>query len=194
MTTRTMTAASAAVLAAALLGACGSSTTPSSSSTSAGSTATSPGATGQAATLTMTDAWIKAADTGMTGGFGILKNSGSQPLTVVSASSPVSAMMELHETVSDGSGGTRMQPKQGGFLVPAGGSLELKPGGNHIMFMGLSAPLKSGTTTTVTLKLADGSTVAVNAQVRTFSGAQESYAPSATTGTGMNPGMTTSHG
>lgn len=194
MTRRTTTAAAAAVLAAGLLGACGTTTSSSSGgSTPSGAPATAS-ATGQAAALTVTDAWVKAADTGMTGGFGTLKNTGTAPLTVVSATSPAAAMMELHETVSNGSGGTVMRAKQGGFVVPAGASVELKPGGNHVMFMNLTAALKSGTTTTYTLTLGDGSTVAVTAPVRTFSGAQESYAPNATTGSGMTPGATASHG
>lgn len=194
MTRRTIPAAAAAVLAAGLLGACGSSTGSTATTTNSTGARTTASATGQAAALTVTDGWVKAADSGMTGGFGILKNTGSTDLTVVSATSPVAAMMELHETVSNGSGGTVMRAKQGGFVVPAGASLELKPGGNHVMFMSLTSALKSGTTTTYTLKLADGSTLAVTAPVRTFSGAQESYAPSATTGSGMTPGATMSHG
>lgn len=191
MTRRTTTAAAAAVLAAGLLGGCGTST--STPSTTAGATSAAK-ATGQAAALTVTDPWVKAADSGMTGGFGLLKNTGTTELTIVSATSPAAARMELHETVPDGSGGTMMRAKQGGFVVPAGATAELKPGGNHVMFLGLTAPLKSGTTATYTLTMGDGTTLAVSAPVRTFSGAQESYAPNATTGTGMTPGATSSHG
>ena len=180
------------------LSACGSATTSTSSTpaaTGATSAATSmaPKPTGQAGQLTVTDPWVKAVDTGMTGAFLIVKNTGSAEVHIVSAASPASAMMELHETVMDSSGSMKMQEKKGGFILKAGETHEFKPGSDHIMFMGVSSPLKSGTTATFTLKFADGSTLPVKAEVRTFSGAKETYVPGATTGS--NPMATmTSHG
>ena len=180
------------------LSACGSSTTTTSSTPSAtgatsAATTMAPKPTGQAGQLTVTDPWVKAVDTGMTGAFLIVKNTGSAEVHIVSASSPASPMMELHETVMDSSGSMKMQEKKGGFILKAGETHEFKPGSDHIMFMGVSSPLKSGTTTTFTLKFADGSTLPVKAEVRTFSGAKETYVPGATTGS--NPMATmTSHG
>ena len=180
------------------LSACGSSTTTTSSTPSAtgatsAATSLAPKPTGQAGQLTVTDPWVKAVDTGMTGAFLIVKNTGSAEVHIVSASSPASPMMELHETVMDSSGSMKMQEKKGGFILKAGETHEFKPGSDHIMFMGVSSPLKSGTTATFTLKFADGSTLPVKAEVRTFSGAKETYVPGATTGS--NPMATmTSHG
>ena len=180
------------------LSACGSSTTTTSSTPSAtgatsAATTMAPKPTGQAGQLTVTDPWVKAVDTGMTGAFLIVKNTGSAEVHIVSASSPASPMMELHETVMDSSGSMKMQEKKGGFILKAGETHEFKPGSDHIMFMGVSSPLKSGTTATFTLKFADGSTLPVKAEVRTFSGAKETYVPGATTGS--NPMATmTSHG
>ncbi|MBP8880048.1 MAG: copper chaperone PCu(A)C [Dermatophilaceae bacterium] len=180
------------------LSACGSSTTTTSSTPSAtgatsAATSLAPKPTGQAGQLTVTDPWVKAVDTGMTGAFLIVKNTGTAEVHIVSASSPASPMMELHETVMDSSGSMKMQEKKGGFILKAGETHEFKPGSDHIMFMGVSSPLKSGTTATFTLKFADGSTLPVKAEVRTFSGAKETYVPGATTGS--NPMATmTSHG
>ena len=180
------------------LSACGSSTTTTSSTPSAtgatsAATTMAPKPTGQAGQLTVTDPWVKAVDTGMTGAFLIVKNTGSAEVHIVSASSPASPMMELHETVMDSSGSMKMQEKKGGFILKAGETHEFKPGSDHIMFMGVSSPLKSGTTATFTLKFADGSTLPVKAEVRTFTGAKETYVPGATTGS--NPMATmTSHG
>ncbi|HOF63955.1 MAG TPA: copper chaperone PCu(A)C [Dermatophilaceae bacterium] len=186
-----------ALAASGALSACGSSTATSAASTAATAvktTGTSAAkATGQAGQLTVTDPWVKAADTGMTGAFMVVKNSGTTDLQIVSASSPASSMMQLHETVMDAGGAMKMQEKSGGFSIKAGATHEFKPGGDHIMFMGLGSPLKSGTTTVITLKFADGSTLPVTAEVRTFSGAKETYVPGATTGS--NPMATmTSHG
>lgn len=185
------------------LGACGGATTGS-VPTPAAPTARSAGAagaataSGQAASAKVSDPWVKAVDSGMTGAFFTLTNTGSAPIHLASATSPVSPMMQLHETVMGISGAMAMQEKKGGFTIAAGGSQEFKPGSDHVMFMGISSPLRSGTTVTFTLAFQDGSTLPVTAEVRTFSGAKETYVPGATTGTNPMPAMsgtpTASHG
>lgn len=50
--------------------------------------------------------------------------------------------------------------------IPAGGKTRLQPGGLHIMFIGLKAPLKEGANATLTLTFDDGSRTKVNAPVR----------------------------
>ncbi|PXX71032.1 hypothetical protein DFR70_101453 [Nocardia tenerifensis] len=127
--------------------------------------------------VTIKDQWVKAADSGMSAAFGVLDNSGDTARTVVSASSPASGRVELHEVVADAGGAKTMRPKAGGFVIPAHGKTELRPGGDHIMFMGLTGPLRTGAETPVTLTFDDGSTTTFTAQVRDFSGNQENYAP-----------------
>ena len=85
----------------------------------------------EADSVTITDAWVKAADSGMSAAFGELENSGDTDATIVSVSSDASSMMELHEVVDDGTGSMVMQEKDGGFVIPAGGSLTLEPGSYH---------------------------------------------------------------
>lgn len=51
--------------------------------------------------------------------------------------------------------------------VPAGGEAVLKPGGYHIMLLDLVTPLEVGQTIPLTLELASGETVEVDAEVRT---------------------------
>lgn len=130
----------------------------------------------QAATVTVSDQWVKAADTGMTALFGTLHNSGATDATVVSATSPAAGSVELHEVVGQ-PGSTTMRPKAGGFSIPAGGSHLLAPGGDHIMLMNLTKPLQIGNDVEVTLSFADGSTLPLTAQVREFAGAGENYKP-----------------
>ncbi|WP_442790735.1 copper chaperone PCu(A)C [Nocardia sp. NBC_01329] len=127
--------------------------------------------------VTITDQWAKAADGGMSAAFGRLRNSGEHEVTVASASSPVSATVELHEVATDGGGAKFMRPKTGGFVIPAHGELELAPGGEHIMFIDLRDALRTGTDAPVTLTFSDGSTTTFTAQVRDFSGNQEDYRP-----------------
>ncbi|MDJ0349902.1 copper chaperone PCu(A)C [Cryobacterium sp. PH29-G1] len=137
-----------------------------------------PAATAAAAaadSLTITDPWVKSATEGMSAVFGNLENSGDTDINIVSAESSAAMKMELHETVEDDSGAMVMQQKEGGFIVPAGGSYELAPGANHIMLMGLTAPLVAGEESTFTLTLSDGSTFEFMAPAKDYSGANESY-------------------
>ncbi len=127
--------------------------------------------------VTVQEQWVKAADAEMSAAFGELSNSADKALTVVSASSPASGRVELHEVVADATGAKTMRPKAGGFVIPAHGKVTLRPGGDHIMFMGLTGPLRTGSETPVTLTFDDGSTTTFTARVRDFSGNQEKYSP-----------------
>lgn len=126
-------------------------------------------------TVTIDDAWVKAADEGMSAGFGMLRNSGEQDVTVVSAQTEASSMVELHETVENDAGEMVMREREGGFVIPAGGTLTLEPGANHIMLMDLAKPLKAGDEVAFTLTFSDGSTVDFTAPVKDYSGANENY-------------------
>ncbi|WP_280468291.1 copper chaperone PCu(A)C [Nocardia cyriacigeorgica] len=130
-----------------------------------------------AGAVTIAEQWAKAADSGMSAAFGQLRNDSDEAVTVVSATSPASATVELHEVVTGEDGVKVMRPKEGGFVIPAHGELDLEPGGNHIMFMGLNGPLRTGSEAPVTLTFGDGSTTTFTAQVRDFPGNQENYEP-----------------
>ena len=162
---------SAAVLAAVALTGCGS-------SDSADSAAATPLPT--AAAVSFDEAWVKAADTGMTAGFGVLANSSDEDITLVSAASPAAPRMELHEMAMTDSGMV-MRQKEGGFVVPAGESLTLEPGGLHLMFMGLTTPIKAGDEVPITLTFDDGSTLTVMPVAKPFTGANEEYQPNGST-------------
>ncbi len=125
--------------------------------------------------LSITDAWAKSADEGMSAAFGVLENTGDEDIVVVSAESASSTMLELHETVENDSGEMVMQQKDGGFVIPAGASFTLEPGGNHIMLMDVTTPLVAGAEATFTLTLSDGSTFQFTAPVKDYSGANEEY-------------------
>jgi hypothetical protein len=123
----------------------------------------------------VTDAWVKAADSGMTGAFGELENTGDSDVTVVSITSPASTRLELHETVENETGEMVMREKEGGFTIRAAGSLTLEPGGNHIMLMDLVDPVQAGDEVTFTLGFSDGSSLEFTAPAKEFAGAAENY-------------------
>jgi copper(I)-binding protein len=176
---KTLVSLSVLALASGLsLAACGSDDTGS-NDTKAGSQHTTAAATSAAKTsqIMVDDAWVKATDSDMTAMFGTVMNHSGKDRTIVSAKADVAGMVQLHETVADGSGATTMKEKKGGFPLSAGKSVTLQPGGDHVMLMGLKKKLQAGDTVTVTLTLDDGSAVKVQAPVKPFSGAKETYAP-----------------
>ncbi|WP_291378924.1 copper chaperone PCu(A)C [Demequina sp.] len=133
--------------------------------------ACSGGSTGDdASSLTLTDTWAKAADEGMTAAFGTVENAADRDITITAARSDAASAVELHEVVDD-----VMRQVDGGFTVPAGGSLALEPGGLHLMFMGIPQPIAPGDEVTVTLTLSDGSELDFTAVAKDFAGANEDY-------------------
>jgi periplasmic copper chaperone A len=98
--------------------------------------------------------------------YGVVHNDGSHPLVVVGASSPVSRSAELHESMTMSAGkmdgmamsAMGMQPVAR-FVIPPHGALTLKPGGYHLMLLGLHGPLPTGHRFPVTLRFADGERV-----------------------------------
>ncbi|WP_407319446.1 copper chaperone PCu(A)C [Isoptericola halotolerans] len=157
------------VLAAASLALVGCST----SDDGAAASETSAAPAGDS--VTINDAWVKAADSGMTAAFGELVHNGSADATVVSATTEASSALELHETVENDAGEMVMREVEGGFVIPAGQELDLEPGGNHIMLMDLTDPLQAGEEVTFTLTFSDDSTYEFTAPVKDYSGANENY-------------------
>lgn len=126
--------------------------------------------------LTAKDTWVKVADSSMTAAFGSLVNPTSKPINVIAVQSKIAPVVQMHEVVMK-DGGMVMQQKPGGFVVPAKGSLELKPGGNHFMFMDLTKPVKAGDMVSITLTMSDGSQMTFKALGKVFAGGNEEYDP-----------------
>ena len=145
---------------------------------SSGSAESSASQTTAAAPLELSEGWAKAANSGMTAVFGTLKNTSDRDVTLTGADAHGTAeSVQLHETAQDAqSGSTQMKEKKGGFIIPAGQSITLEPGGNHIMLMGLTCSLQPGADLTLQLTT-DAGTQDVTVPVRDYSGAKENYAP-----------------
>ncbi len=96
------------------------------------------------------------------GGYLLLDNKGRDD-KLVSASAAVSASVELHSMSMEGD---VMRMRQvDGIALPTGKKVELKPGGFHIMFVGLKAPLKAGDKFPMTLKFEKAGEVEVTVNV-----------------------------
>lgn len=96
------------------------------------------------------------------GGFMKIENKGKAD-QLVSASSPVAGEVQLHEMAMEGNVMKMRQVKD--IAVPANGAVELKPGGLHLMFMNIKAPLAAGETIPVKLKFAKAGEVEVKMPV-----------------------------
>lgn len=77
------------------------------------------------------------------GGFVTIMNNGDADDRLLSASSSVSEHVELHIMSMDGDV-MKMQSQPDGFVIAAGEKVELKPGGKHIMFIGVETPFAEG--------------------------------------------------
>ncbi len=117
------------------------------------------------------DAFARASPTGAeTGGaFATIANNSQAADKLVSASSPAAQTVELHETVDD-NGVMKMVHHPEGWEIPAGGTLELKPGGKHIMLIGLTAPLEVGKKIQVTLNFEKAGAQIIEVPVQAMSG------------------------
>jgi copper(I)-binding protein len=178
---RILAASGAAVLSIGLLSACASDSTATDAGTDVASVAS------DACALTVADPWVKAVqDETMTGAFGMVTNPTDGDITVVSASSPSAGMMEIHEVV-DKDGAMVMQPKQGGLVVPAGGSAELKPGSDHLMLMKLSGPIEAGDEVEITAVCDSGGSLTWTSVAKPFEGGAESYVPAEGSMASMSP-------
>lgn len=112
------------------------------------------------------DAFARASATSMAKAGAVymtLTNKGAAPDRLLAASTPAAASAEVHESLEK-EGVATMRPVEN-LEIPAGGSVELKPGSYHIMLMGLKAPLKKGGMIMLQLKFERAGLVDVMAHV-----------------------------
>ena len=100
------------------------------------------------------------------GGFMKIENKGSAD-QLIAASSPVAGEMQLHTMTMDGNVMKMREVKA--IEVPANGTVELKPGGLHLMFMDIKSPLKAGEAVPVKLKFQKAGEVEIKVPVREIS-------------------------
>jgi hypothetical protein len=109
--------------------------------------------------------WTRATTAGQSVGAGYLtlRNAGPRPDRLLGASSPAAERVELHSMAMEGDV-MRMRAVDS-LELPAGGSFELKPGGLHLMLLGLKRPLQPGQPVPLTLRFEKAGEVAVEVSV-----------------------------
>jgi uncharacterized protein YcnI len=119
-------------------------------------------ATVKAGGLEITTPWLRATPGGakVAGGYLRITNTGKEPDRLLSASIPAAGHGDVHEMIND-KGVMRMRPIDGGLEIKPGQTIELKPGGYHLMFEDMTAALTQGETVKGTLTFAKAGTVPV---------------------------------
>lgn len=95
----------------------------------------------------------------------VIRNTGSEPDKLIAASTDVAKTVELHTVIEEG-GMMRMRQVEGGIDVPANGEVVLKPGGFHVMLIGLTRDLNAGDKVELTLTFEKAGQIPVTAEVR----------------------------
>ena len=119
-----------------------------------------------AGSLEISNPQIRATAPGMTatGGYLTITNHGDMDDRLVSAAADFAGRVELHEMIMDGDV-MKMREREDGIEVPAGGMAMLKPGGLHLMLMGLTGTMVPGEMRDITLTFQSGHTVTLPAMV-----------------------------
>jgi len=114
--------------------------------------------------LSIDDVWARTGQPGqVSAAFMEIKNKGAAD-KIVSAHCDCAKATELHDMkMADGK---MLMMQVPAMDVPANGELKLKPGGYHIMLIGLNRPLVAGETLPIKLKFEKAGEVTVQAQVK----------------------------
>ncbi|WP_083745761.1 copper chaperone PCu(A)C [Variovorax sp. KK3] len=135
-----------------------------------GALAQAPGA----APVDVRDAWVRATVPGQSGTGAFMKLTAPAGARLVGVSTPAAGVAEVHEMKMEGDT-MRMRALDRGLELPARQTVELKPGGYHLMLMDLKQPLANGASVPLTLKFEDGkgqkSSLDLQLPVRTAAGA-----------------------
>jgi periplasmic copper chaperone A len=115
-------------------------------------------------------AWTRATPPGAKTAVGylVIRNPSAVPDRLVGGSSAAAARVETHVTRKDGDI-MRMRQVQG-YDIPAKGSVELKPGGAHLMFVDIKQPFKEGERIAVRLQFEKAGEVRVEFHVSPLGG------------------------
>jgi copper(I)-binding protein len=114
--------------------------------------------------LTIDHPWARASVAANGAAYMTISTSGSAPDQLVAAASPVAGKVELHTHIVEGDV-MRMRPVKA-IEINVGEPAVLKPGGLHVMLIGLKAPLKEGDKFSLTLTFEKAGTVTVDVSVQ----------------------------
>ena len=98
----------------------------------------------QEAAITVADGYVRSANPKSGAAFMMLHNNSAADCTLTAVTTDTAEMAELHTNKDMGDGVVKMAKLEGGITIPAGADHALARGGDHVMMMGLKAPLENG--------------------------------------------------
>jgi copper(I)-binding protein len=113
----------------------------------------SPARNVTSANIVVTQAWTRVTPSGskVAGGYLTIENNALVADRLLSGSTVAAKKLEIHEmAINDGV--MTMRAVENGLTIEPGRTVKFAPGGLHLMFVGLLAPLKQGDQTPVSLK------------------------------------------
>jgi len=125
----------------------------------------------------VSDAWVRPTigEGRTTAAYMTVTNAGETDDVLKAVKSPKAARVELHETKMTDEGVMRMRPLVDGLPIVAGGTAVLKPGGMHVMVMGLESGLEDGDALPLKLEFAHAAPVEIVVPVRTGAGGDHAH-------------------
>lgn len=124
------------------------------------------------ATVDVRDGWVRQSVPGQSGTGAFMKLTAPTGTKLVSIATPAAGVAEVHEMKMEGDT-MKMRELASGLDLPAGQTVELKPGGFHVMMMDLKGPLAKGASVPMTLKFEDAKGVKTALDVTLPVGAPE---------------------
>ena len=117
--------------------------------------------------LTLSDGFAYATlpNQPVAGGFVTITNAGEAPDTLIAAQSKIAGVIQIHEMAMQGDTMV-MREREDGITIAPGESVSLQPGGLHLMFMQLNAPLVAGADVTVTVTFEQAGDIDITLPIR----------------------------
>jgi periplasmic copper chaperone A len=106
-----------------------------------------------AQSVDINDAWVRATVPGQMGTGAFMKITAREGMRLVGVSTPAAGVAEVHEMKMEGD--IMKMRALPGLDLPAGKTVELKAGGNHVMMMDLKQALPKGSSVPMTLHFKD---------------------------------------
>ncbi|MCI0454942.1 MAG: copper chaperone PCu(A)C [Candidatus Dadabacteria bacterium] len=95
----------------------------------------------------------------------VIENEGNEDDRLIDVSTEAASQAEIHDTLIDEKGIAKMQRFES-MDIPSGKGVELKPGGSHVMLIGLKKALKAGDKIELNLKFEKSGIIKIQAQVK----------------------------
>lgn len=120
---------------------------------------------GDSASATIDDPWLRSTPNGLGAAYFTITMPQDDRLIAADVDPSVADRVEVHEVVDD-EGRMLMREVDGGIALPADEPVELRPGGLHLMLLGMPSMLEAGSKVRLTLRFATAEPITVMAEVR----------------------------